>query len=488
MSRRARIGLVVLLVALTWGCYALRRAVIRGFFVDGAATAGPGLYPDPGPMMGPATAVRVVLIDGLSRDHASTLDVLSGACARGLDFVVDVGFPTVSLPVQHVLWTGLTQQQAGVLYRLGRLDPAPTNALGARVAGSIAVGESHRDIVHSFGFSHTEPAAEREEIEEPGSSWRTSEFMAVASAAVASPAPLGFVHVLRVDEAGHGFGGASPEYARAASEADAMLAGLIAADPSPGTTRWFVVADHGHRPAGGHGDAEPEIRMVRACIFGDVQPAAPIDTPVHLVDLHRALAEAVGVAPLPEATGRTLAFAWAHPEPDATLPRAAPVDLVVAAGLCVVAALGAHRALGRGVWIAAVWPLLCWLGVVLLHGPITLSNPVVYPPVGRDVLLASLGGLAMLAVGLRWLCGRIQAWRAALGLVLPAVGVWTATAWVCGVPAVLAGGAPPLLPRLSALCSVLAIVLTGAFAVTAVVLLVLVVRRSGQSRHVGSDE
>ena len=47
-------------------------------------------------------------------DYAERMPTLSRHCATGIDTAVDVGFPTVSLPVQHALWTGRTQQQSGV--------------------------------------------------------------------------------------------------------------------------------------------------------------------------------------------------------------------------------------------------------------------------------------------------------------------------------------------------------------------------------------
>src|SRR5690606_21961049 len=95
--------------------------------------------------------VRVVLLDGLSDAHARTLGGLDELCARGLDLRVDTGFPTVSLPVQQVLWTALTQQQSGNWYRIARHETPPPGSLPAAVEGAIAVAESHVDIIASFG-------------------------------------------------------------------------------------------------------------------------------------------------------------------------------------------------------------------------------------------------------------------------------------------------------------------------------------------------
>src|SRR5512134_2126010 len=73
-----------------------------------------------GPGMTPATRVRVILIDGLGEATAATLPNWSSLCKRGISLRVDVGFPTVSLPIQVALWTGLTQQQTGIVFRSDR--------------------------------------------------------------------------------------------------------------------------------------------------------------------------------------------------------------------------------------------------------------------------------------------------------------------------------------------------------------------------------
>jgi len=471
---------MLVLLAAAWACYALRREIIARFFVDGVAGDAPAFVGDQGQGMPPAERLRVVLLDGLSREHAGRLDALSSACASGTDLVVDVGFPTVSLPVQHVLWTGLTQQQSGVQYRIPRLDPPPANALPVRVPNSVAVSESHRDIVHSFGFARVEPALGREEIEDAGSTWRASEFIDTAVAAVTSEASLVFVHVLRIDEAGHAHGGSSTEYAQAAIDADAMLARLIAADPSPGRTRWFVLADHGHREDGGHGDAEPEIRLVRGCIFGDAGAAVPAGTTVHLVDFHRAIAESLGLAPTEGARGRTLARAAEDRLGDTALPRPSSLDFAVAALLAFAGVVAAQPLLGRYAWISIAWPITSWLGVELVHGTVTLSNPVVYPPLGMGVVLAASCGLAMLLGGRLAIAKKVEPRRAVAGLMLPVFATWLATAWMCGVPTALFGGPPPLMPSITAQCSVLATVLAAAFAVLAVVQLVLPGRSRGE--------
>ena len=56
-----------------------------------------------------------MLIDGLAKATASTLPAWTALCKAGTAVDVEVGFPTVSLPVEVALWSGLTQQQTGVV-------------------------------------------------------------------------------------------------------------------------------------------------------------------------------------------------------------------------------------------------------------------------------------------------------------------------------------------------------------------------------------
>ncbi|MBC8073585.1 MAG: alkaline phosphatase family protein [Deltaproteobacteria bacterium] len=471
MIRRAILAFVVL-VALAFAAAAMRRATIKRFFPDGQPGAAPELtqpeQPEPDAATAPAAGVRVILLDGLSRTHAERMPTLSRHCGTGLELTVDVGFPTVSLPVQHALWTGRTQQQSGVQYRIARLPQPPADALPVRVPGSVAIAESHRDIVHSFGFSRTEPALDRDDIEPVGSRWRTHEFEHAATAAIASDAPLVFVHVLRIDEAGHAEGASSMAYAEAASAADDMLARWIAADPRVGRTRWFVLSDHGHRPAGGHGDAEDHIRIVHTCVFGDLQESDHDDVPIHLVDLHRGIADALGVAPGEESMGRPLGFARTHVDERASLPRVPTRRWVVAtlAALAVVVV----SAWGRRRWLyeSLPWPLVAMVTAIVVHGRPSLSNPVVYPPLGFAVMAAALPGALWLLVALVRSRVHEQPGPVLRGYLGAAFASVVLLAIACGVPGALLGGPPPLVPLVTGWLSMSTSVLVAGLVAAAI--------------------
>src|SRR6187549_1920595 len=105
MRPRIVAGLVVcVLGALAWIAPQVRRALIYDVVHWDAVPASPATFPGgAGVGLSPTPRTRVVLIDGLSAEVAATLDAFGKLCARGVTATVDVGFPTVSLPVEVAL-------------------------------------------------------------------------------------------------------------------------------------------------------------------------------------------------------------------------------------------------------------------------------------------------------------------------------------------------------------------------------------------------
>jgi len=445
---------VPLLLGLAVGAYSFRRATIRSFFKDAAPAAAPPLTGVPNGSQGLSAVprVRVVLIDGLGRAAAAQLSTLNKWCATGSDLVIDNGFPTVSLPVQHVLWTGLTQAQSGVMYRIAPLAVPPASSLPARVLNSVVVAESHNEIVRSFGFAAVRAPVGVKAVTAEDLAWRSHGFVDAARTAVASAASLAFIHILRVDEAGHAEGADSELYEHAAQTSDALLAELLTAEPDRQNTRWFVLSDHGHRAKGGHGDAEDEIRLVRACVFGAGMTPMQSNTAIHLVDLHRALADSLGVVPAAGTVGRPWTFALAHPDLRATIvpatwPRYIAALFFMALGF-VVTWVCARRSWVMWPW----WIVVAYGSLLIVCGAITLSNPVVYPPLGLSMAQAIVPGLIVL-VAQFIVASRRQSNGLAMGamLSLPAC-ILIAAAVLCGAAQNWIGlsSDPPLLPLWSA--------------------------------------
>jgi hypothetical protein len=476
-------GFVVKLLALVLGLAgagllagSARRQLIRTFFRDGPPGPAPALDQPAGPAAGldRVARVRVLLVDGLGAPAARALPLHNDLCRRGTDIAVDVGFPTVSLAVQAVLWTGRTQQQLGLLYRIVPLAAPPPDAIPARLPGGLALAEDQPFIAGSFGF---------EMAKRVSGDW--TGFTRTARELVAGSTALVLVHVLRVDKAGHQGGSASQAYRAAATDADELLGTLLDAAPPDAHTRWFVLSDHGHRPAGGHGGGEPGVRIVRACIAGGATPLPVPPTSgstVHLVDLSRALHDSLGLSPSRGSAGRPLAFALDHPGPGRTLPRpgAGRATGAALAFLLVFVLVWDPRRMLRGrrpaCWAligGLLWLPLAYLSILLFRGLPTLSNPMVYPPLGRDIMLAGAPGLLGLALGVLLArperSGLVASCR--VQLAMPASLAAACLVASGGAEALLrgAGSGPPLFRWWTAHASVFLSLLTAASFTLAVV-------------------
>ena len=456
----------------------VRRQLIADIVTWDAKPSEPAPLPGgDGPGLTPVGHTRVVLIDGLSADTASALSKWSAMCRRGVTLTIDVGFPTISLPVESALWSGLTQQQTGIVFRSDRPLTPPLRGIPSQVPGSIAIAESHGYIVRSLGFSQTSPAADlrdpaRDATSEadplPSGGSRSPTFIDRASASVASDARLVFVHILAVDTAGHKFGHDSEIYRATAHKADAILDTLVTKDPD---ARWFLLSDHGHLPNGGHGGEEPSVRQVQGCIVGPgVRPG--VGRLVHIVDVSRAIADSVGVQLDPASRGRPLVAALMLPlSPQQALPRTPLAAGAVAILILIVGVGGASWGVRRW-WLAPWWFVVACISLLVIRGEPTLSLPMIYKPTGQTMFITWLPALALALVGTWVALGKVTLWRvlaaqlaapfAALAAVLTVTGAWAALLGDCVAPVV---------PRYTAWLSPLALIVAhGAAAVALAVL------------------
>jgi hypothetical protein len=375
------VGCVLLVVAAV--APGMRRRFIADIITWDAPPSAPAALPRlSGAGLEPADRVRVVLIDGLDARTAHALPTWTSLCNRGLRLTVDVGFPTVSLPVEISLWTGLTQQQTGVMFRsdVPLVPPLDRRGVPARVPDSIAIAEHHGYIVRSLGFAVTEPAAGSPPSTDAAPEEWAKRWTGRALEAVASPSRLAFVHILRVDSMGHRKGGASFEYARTAGESDAILAELVAAAPD---ARWFLLSDHGHLPTGGHGGEERDVRQVEHCIAGAGIAQRPGTSLVHIVDISRAIADSLGIQLDNHSLARPLMAAFDKPlAPDGALPPL-PLSRAIAAALFLLLGMAAlvwsaRRTSLPWYWLAPWWFALACVLLVVVRGMPTMSMPMVY--------------------------------------------------------------------------------------------------------------
>jgi hypothetical protein len=490
----ARLVAAVALLAFAFVLPGVRRYFMRSVISwDAEPTEPVALAQGVGPGMTPAPRVRVILIDGLGEEAAATLPNWSAMCKRGIALRVDVGFPTVSLPVQVSLWTGLTQQQTGVVFRADRpLVPPLAHSIPAQVPGSRAVAESHGYIVRSIGFADVKPAmidAEHPSKDVDIDAWKAGAWLPAAGEAVASDARLAFVHVLRVDTLGHQKGGNSEQYRTAASEADAILAELVALAPD---ARWFLLSDHGHLPRGGHGGEERAIRQVQHCIVGPgLAPAT--GGPIHLADISRAIADSTGATLDRESPGRPLWVAMRAPlqGDDAVPPLALPIGalaiFILALGL-TASSFGVRRW-----WLAPWWFVAACVLVLIVRGEPTMSKPMVYAKESildvfdwdRRLMLRSwLAALPLAAVS-TWIGLRTTTlWRVLVAqLALPITVVAAAITACAGWAPLFGAEVAPVVPRYTAYTSALMLITAHGSAVVGLTVLVRTARSAyGQWR------
>ncbi len=451
----ALLATAIALAALGWfGIPRARRTFIRAVVTYDAAPAAPiALAVGVGPGLGKVARTRVILVDGLSAEAAAHLPGWTALCDRGTRLTVDTGFPTVSLPVEVALWTGLTQQQTGIVFRADRPLVPPLPGIPQQIPGSIAIAESHGYIVRSLGFAQALPAAAPADVAKDAdpATW-DGIWRALAHQSVESTAPLVFVHVLRVDVAGHQHGGASAAYTAAATEAGAIVDELVGAAPD---ARWFALSDHGHLATGGHGGEERAVRHVTGCIAGP-GVARATGALVHVVDVARAIADSTGATLAPGSIARPLAVALAAPlGDDQAVPpldagAAAIGGAIILAGLLVTA-----FAVRRAASLAPLWYPVALALLLVVRGEPTLSMPMVYQGSAETMTLAWLPALAVLAVA-TWLglrgdrsIARVLIAQLALPIAVAAAAIAACGGWV----AIAGGEAAPIVPRITAWCS-----------------------------------
>lgn len=447
--RSARVAAAAVSLLLALGLYQGRKLFIRSWLTQGPSDP-PASAAVP-PPTGPLHPVRVVLVDGLSARVARTLPAFSRICRDGLTLQVGVGFPSISLPVQHVLWTGTWQNQSGVMFQVRRLPRPVFDSLPARVAArtgtSVAIAESHVYIVASFPFSQQMgPDAGQATLTE-------LELQQASLEAFQSSAALVFVHLLAVDEAGHEVGSSGSAYRDAAARADRLLASLGKVRRPDQTL--LVLSDHGHLgpPPGGHGGPESEIALVQGCLAG---PGLPAGARVEalLPDLTRILADRLNVQPPRHCQGRTLEglLRGEPPRPQRTgwtlrLACAGTITLLAWLGLL----LWFRRRPGLGL-LALPWGLvIAALAVVALEGAPSLSRFYVYRALPLALLAhglpALLGGAQLLWLVRRGVTPGTAGAALLLGGLMPAIAALVCSGW----PVIV----PPLVPWLSAWASLL---------------------------------
>jgi hypothetical protein len=196
-----------------------------------------------------------ILVDGLRRASAETMASARMLASAGQCRVSDQGGYTVSRPVYALLSTGLEVDRSG----------ARNNDLTAPLGAESVWQVARESGLHVTGSSHLPWF--RQLFPAGFDSFRVMDAHERDVFADADLTDVNLFHPLYVDAAGHEYGGASPEYARAVARADAEIGRLLAKlDLEQDLV--VLTADHGHRDEGGHGGGQPEINDVLTCFAG----------------------------------------------------------------------------------------------------------------------------------------------------------------------------------------------------------------------------
>lgn len=273
MAGPSRRGAVLLLpVALVALGLLARAAAARAFtaftdyrpafvFVPSAAAPSAALTPQ----------VVVVLLDGLGLAASRGLPFLDELRARGASFDCHAGVPSLSLPARAVLMTGAWQEVHGQTTnyhaRPLRLDHLFRLAHAKGALTALAAGEDTHTLFAPHVVHRAVHAEEPETALFAQSEAALRRHVAAAAALMMEQPGFAVLELTLADDAGHGWGSRSPEYARAAVLVDAAareLAALVDLDRAT----LVVTADHGHIATGGHGGPEPEAIAVPLVLAG----------------------------------------------------------------------------------------------------------------------------------------------------------------------------------------------------------------------------
>jgi hypothetical protein len=297
------------LLLLLWGQYGAPALALKSF---DSLTLYEGIYRDPvqpGEADNPLVEnVLLIIVDGLGVETSKRMSSLEQIRANGADRVAQAGEPSYSLPSWTAITTGAWHEQSGFatnfVERSVEIDSVFAAASRAGLTTAIS-GPGPAGYDQLYGGQVDMLAG----FDQPEDAYTNTEAMAqvdadIAAAALDQSANFQLVHFTAVDNAGHGYGGTSPEYEAAAQNVDGHIAQLLASTDLE-TTAMLVTSDHGHIAAGGHAGPEPEVIQVPLLAMGAGIKPGKYDTVDH-VDITPTIAVLLGTSFPAHIQGRAL--------------------------------------------------------------------------------------------------------------------------------------------------------------------------------------
>jgi len=224
---------------------------------------------------GSAIASRTVLVivDGLRLDASRRMGTLNSLRGYGADLTLSAPEPSLSYPNWTTILSGAPPYVSGVVTNW-HAGPAPPETLfdTAREADVKTVFVGPTDFETLYGVERKTAASFMREWQHE---YLSSTYVDQAIRLATEQQPqLIVVHLPDIDEAGHTFGGSSPQYAEVVSRVDGDLSRLVNG-LQDGSTVFAIVADHGHIDPGGHGGWESVVTNVPGVFAG---PGIPLRT------------------------------------------------------------------------------------------------------------------------------------------------------------------------------------------------------------------
>ncbi|MBK8936135.1 MAG: alkaline phosphatase family protein [Polyangiaceae bacterium] len=224
--------------------------------IEGVVHARSALSPQPAL----ARRATLLVVDGLSFEHAAGLDELARLRDEGATRPLIAHFPTYTGPNITAMLTGLAPRESGVrLNGVGQgvrgIDAATYCAWDAGVFLRIR-GRTYRP------FSDLARPPRQADVKlgryQPLFDWELDRARPTPSAPDGKATLLELLYFGDVDETAHDHGTRSSAYREAEARAGRFVQRVMA-ELDPARDVLFVASDHAHRPSGGHGGVEPGI-------------------------------------------------------------------------------------------------------------------------------------------------------------------------------------------------------------------------------------